>query len=239
VKTLRFSWAEYEAMITEDVISGWELYEGEGRRANTVNWAITMNGGSLSRDIADRTVVIKLARSEYDGNWWEAVVKYIKDHRESILVEVRDLLIAPPPEGFTVSSRWSEWETAVLSKVHDPQACQVVIARRRQEIDADAEETTDVRTYFAKRAADNGTGNPDTTHILIASQAAAQWLSEATRKDFATNAATVYLQGLRIPELVRVRTTHTRGWAWRGVNSPAKPSNELRPPPQAPQFPFA
>src|SRR5437016_12783758 len=41
VKTLRFSWADLEALITTDVISGRQLYDGEGRRPNTLTWVVT------------------------------------------------------------------------------------------------------------------------------------------------------------------------------------------------------
>ena len=49
VKTLRFSWADLEALITADVISGRALYVGEGRRPNTLVWLITLNRASLLR----------------------------------------------------------------------------------------------------------------------------------------------------------------------------------------------
>ena len=54
VKTVRMGWSGLESMITSDVISGKQLYCGDGSRPNTVTPFITMNGGSLSKDMSTR-----------------------------------------------------------------------------------------------------------------------------------------------------------------------------------------
>ena len=59
VKSHRFSWAELEAFITSPVISGHEMYRGEGQRPNTTTVAITVNGASLSKDLAQRAIVVR------------------------------------------------------------------------------------------------------------------------------------------------------------------------------------
>ena len=38
VKSLRLSWAEFEAIVTSPVISGKQLYVGEGQRPNLLTW---------------------------------------------------------------------------------------------------------------------------------------------------------------------------------------------------------
>jgi len=52
VKAHRFSWADLEGLITSRDVSGRALYKGEGRRPNTLVWVITLNGASLSKDMA-------------------------------------------------------------------------------------------------------------------------------------------------------------------------------------------
>ena len=52
-------------MITTDIISGKRLYMGEGRRPNTITHVITLNGASLSKDLAQRCIPIKLARPKW------------------------------------------------------------------------------------------------------------------------------------------------------------------------------
>ena len=69
VKTGRLSWAELEGFITEEVISGRALFIGEGRRPNTMTVIITLNGGAFSKDMAQRSVTIRLKRHTNDPTW--------------------------------------------------------------------------------------------------------------------------------------------------------------------------
>jgi hypothetical protein len=60
VKSLKFSWAEFEALITSEKISGKQMYVGEASRVNRITYVITINGPSLSTDLAQRAITIKL-----------------------------------------------------------------------------------------------------------------------------------------------------------------------------------
>src|SRR5262249_18372997 len=73
LKTLRFSWAELEALVTTTTISGRRLYIGEGRRPNVLTWFVTINGVSLSKDMAHRSVIIKVKRPNYSATWQQDV----------------------------------------------------------------------------------------------------------------------------------------------------------------------
>jgi hypothetical protein len=88
IKTLRFSWADLEGLITSPVISGHRMYKGEGRRPNTITWALTLNGASLSRDMAKRVIIVKLDVPEYSPTWEQGVRDYIEEHRWHILSDV-------------------------------------------------------------------------------------------------------------------------------------------------------
>jgi len=92
IKTFRFSWADLEGLITSPVISGHRMYKGEGRRPNTLTWALTLNGASLSKDMAQRVVVLKLQRPAYDPCWESSVRAYIAEYRLQILNDIRLLL---------------------------------------------------------------------------------------------------------------------------------------------------
>ncbi len=94
VKSLRFSWAELEGLITSPVISGHRMYHGEGRRANHLIWAITSNGATLSKDMAERCVIIQLKRPKYDPEWQPKVEKFIRQHRWEITSDIRKCLIS-------------------------------------------------------------------------------------------------------------------------------------------------
>ena len=92
VKTHRFSWGDLEALITSPVISGHEMYKGEGRRPNTVLWAITLNGGKLSKDMAQRSMIVRVARPAYSGDWEAETRTFIEEHRWHILSDAVQLL---------------------------------------------------------------------------------------------------------------------------------------------------
>ena len=92
IKTYHFSWADLEGLITSPVICGHRLYKGEGRRPNALTWALTLNGASLSKDMAQRVIVVKLQRPNYNPNWEGNVRAYIAEYRWHILSDIRRLL---------------------------------------------------------------------------------------------------------------------------------------------------
>jgi hypothetical protein len=92
IKTYRFSWADLEGLITSPVLSGHRMYKGEGRRLNTLTWALTLNGASLSKDLASRVMIIKLQRPAYHPNWESNVRSYVEEYRWHILNDIRLML---------------------------------------------------------------------------------------------------------------------------------------------------
>jgi hypothetical protein len=92
IKKLRFSWADLEGLITSQVISGHRLYHGEGRRPNTLTWTLTLNGASLSKDMAKRVYVVRLQRPQYGPGWEGDVRQYIETYRWHILNDIGLLL---------------------------------------------------------------------------------------------------------------------------------------------------
>ena len=93
IKTYRFSWADLEGLITSPVISGHRMYKGEGRRPNTLTWTLTLNGASLSKDMAKRVIVVKLQRPTYSPTWEQDVRDFIEEHRWQILNDIRQTLL--------------------------------------------------------------------------------------------------------------------------------------------------
>src|SRR5262249_15916115 len=119
IKTLRFSWAELEGLITTDVISGHRLYAGEGRRPNTLTYCLTLNGATLSRDMAQRCFIVKIARPSHDGHGEADTVPLIDSKRWEIIGDIVTVLqaLAPP---LAKNSRWGAWENDVLARVGNP-----------------------------------------------------------------------------------------------------------------------
>jgi hypothetical protein len=88
VKSTRLSWADLEGLVTAEVVSGRRLYAGEGRRPNLLTWALTVNGASLSKDLAQRCVVARVARPAFAPGWEEATLGFVREHRWEIIADV-------------------------------------------------------------------------------------------------------------------------------------------------------
>ena len=230
VKTLKLSWGELEALVTTDSVSGHRLYHGEGRRPNTLTYCLTLNGASLSRDLAQRCVIVKLKRPAYSGTWEEETIALIEGKRWEIIGDILATLRAGPVQELTTHGRWGAWERAVLSRVAEPAECQKVILERQEEADDDASEAELVRGYFVEELEDRSHDVKGDV-VWIDSQTAAEWCNHALGDKRATNKATNYLRGLSIPELQYSRRGHGRGWIWRGSAAPrtASPMRLKRP----------
>ena len=122
LKTTRFSWGDYENLVTASIISGKRLYVGEGSRPNLITWTITLNGASLSTDMAQRVIEIRLREPDFDAGWEERVRDFIDGNRERIIADCIAFL-QRPAKPMKRHSRWATWEAGVLSKVDHPDDC--------------------------------------------------------------------------------------------------------------------
>ncbi len=218
VKELRFSWADLEAIITENVISGHGLYVGEARRPNNLVWLITMNGASMSRDLAQRSVPIRLRRPPHNPSWEAETWGLIKRRRWEIIGDIVAELRREAPQ-LSRFSRWSAWEEAVLSRVAEPAECQKVIEERQEAVDDEQAEADLVRGAFVARLEKAGHAPACRASVWIPAAEAAAIVNLATGERFAVNKATKYLNALAIAQLRRSAKNGNRGWAWRGLEA--------------------
>ena len=119
VKSLKFSWSELEAMVTSTIIGGHRMYCGEGTRPNTLTWFITLNGASLSTDMAQRCVIIKLDKPTRSGSWSDDTRAFIDANRPAIVADVVGFLRSEPMT-LTRFSRWSNWERDIVARLPEP-----------------------------------------------------------------------------------------------------------------------
>jgi hypothetical protein len=176
-KSRKLSSAELESMITCSTISGRANYVGEASRPNSLLWCVTMNGISLSRDMAQRSVIIKLALPQYSGTWKEDTLAYVREHRDAILGDLIAFLRGPKKE-LRRYSRWGSWERHVLSLLPEPSEAQKLIAERQGESDVDDEETSQIADHFSEHLRNLGY-SVDSEVILIPSRVAAVWYAES------------------------------------------------------------
>lgn len=229
LKTFKFSWADLEGLITSSEISGRALYVGEGRRPNTLVWMITLNGASLSKDMAQRCVQIKLGRPKFKASWETDVREFIRSNRWELLADIRALLEADSPVLYP-ETRWAAWERDVLGKTIGWGQIQTEIKFRQQAVDDDDEERNHVAEYFAEQLTMRS-HDPDSQTVFIPSVTVAEWVSDATRTKYPTNRASAFLNGLSISGLRKSNRGERRGWIWTGKATRDREARKLGEPP--------
>lgn len=222
VKSLKFSWADLEGLITGQQINGHQLYVGDASRPNTLTFIITMNGANMSKDMAGRSIPIRLKTPSYAGEWEEQTNRFIDEHRLDIIGDIIAELARDKPS-LERSTRWGAWEAAVLACMDDPTACQDLIAERQTAIDSDNEESDMVRDGIAEALRKRGHSNPDTAVVFVPSSEMAKIVNEATGQNLPTNKVSGHLKTLTIVELSNTHRTDLggRGWVWRGKDAPS------------------
>jgi hypothetical protein len=219
LKSLKFSWAELEALITARSVSGKELYVGEGQRPNVLTWAITMNGLELSRDMSQRSVIIKLRKPTHSANWKEETFSFLNEHRWEIISDIITKL-REPRKPLAKYSRWGHWERDVLSRLPLPEDAQRLILERQESVDADGEEAIVLEDYFARCLKRLGY-DPGKSNVFIPSRIACEWLSAAFRERLSINRATAILKMHTSTgassRLTYQRLSAARGFVWAGA----------------------
>lgn len=219
IKSLKFSWAELEGLITSPVISGKRMYVGEASRPNTITWFITLNGPSLSSDMAQRVIAIHVLWPVYSGTWEDDTRAFIEEHRAAIIADVIAALRCPPrpPRRFM---RWGSWENAILARLPSPEEAQRIIAERQAELDADSEEANTIEDFFADQLRRLGYDvDRDEVHVPV--EVAARWLNWATGETHKTTGASRALrqmasEGKVTRILPNPSKANGRGFLWRG-----------------------
>ena len=230
LKGTRVSNSLVESYVTADVISGRELYVGEGTRLNIIVWAITANEPSLSKDLVGRAYPIRIVPPEYNPDWTASVDAFIASHRWQILGDIVAEL-----QGATVGtlgagewSRWPEWERDVLCRICDPNTVAVAIKDRRDDIDNDAEVAGVVwetlKAYIKERS--NGL-DPETMHVKLTATVLADAVGKLSAKGASASNVGAWLRTLKIPGLTSLpRANKIRPWVWKGSEAMAEEPQE-------------
>lgn len=218
VKTLRFSWAELEALITSPVISGRRMYAGEGSRPNNLTWVITLNGIALSTDMAQRVVVIKINRPEHSGSWEDDTRQYLQTYRHEIIADLIEVLRSPTIE-LDQYTRWGKWERDVLSRMPDPNEAQKVIAERQAAGNVETDESELLEGYILEQLESLGYDTLG-VQVMIPSSVLHRWFNDATGERRSTiDVGRIVSQKIAekaVKRLQKYRTSNSRGVSWTG-----------------------
>jgi hypothetical protein len=225
VKTARFSWGEFENLITANIINGKKMYVGDANRPNLLTWTITLNGASLSTDMAQRVVEIRLREPDYDAGWEDRVQGFIDTNRHRIIADCIGFL-QRPANPMRRYSRWATWEAQVLSQLDHPDDCLSLVLDRRGNVDVEQEESAIIEDYFAHKLTWLGY-DPDRDDIFIPNDIAARWHNAATGDKAKVTGATRALKQLheegRAHRIVYSRASGGtgRGFRWVGEHADA------------------
>lgn len=227
VKTLRFSSRAVEALLTCREISGRQMFVGEGSRPNSLTWCMTFNEPSMSKDMAQRAVVIEVDTPVYEPNWVRSIEAFIEEKRWAIVGDLLAILRQPKslPDTFTYS-RWGAWESEVLSRVADPIAGQSVIQARRKSVDDDEEMYSEAQDLIRQAICDKFGINakPDEMFVLIPSGVITDKVVKPLHPKHGTDArqAVKWFVTLKVPHTSKHHTNKPyRGILWRGSKCPA------------------
>ncbi len=225
IKRSRFSWAELEALVTIDAISGKRMYVGEASRPNYLCWVITLNGASLSTDMAQRVIEIQIREPDYDPSWEERINRFIAENRPALLADLVGFF-QRPKKTLRRYSRWAAWEGEVLGRVEDPDGCLDLILERRGQADVEEQEGQIIEDYLAARLAALEL-DADRADVFIPNSVAARWYNAATGDRARVAAASRVLRQMisegRISRLVTARagSAGARGFRWVGEHADA------------------
>ena len=217
IKSLKFSWAAWEAMVTAASISGHRMYTGEAMRPNSLVWYLTVNNASLSTDIAQRIVTISLDRPSRSGSWEEDTTAFIDQNRKALIADCIGFLKSDRVQPLAKFTRWGAWEKDVLQRLPDPNEAQRVIIERQQNADAESEEAGLIEEYFGNRL-DDLHYRPEVSRVFIPSSIMADWFMKATGERTLTisNACRKLYQLIDEGQLPRISRNLCKAWG-RGV----------------------
>lgn len=222
--------ATIESLVTSAAIGGHQLHVGYTSRPNTLTWVFTMNGMSLSRDLAQRTVVIKLAEPRRTGTWDDEVDQFIAAHRMDVIADIAAFFNRPesPLDRFT---RWASWERAILSRLENPAALQKLIESRAGESDEDRKTAQSVKEYFTEQLKFLGLDS-DHEPIHIPVEIATAWLIKSTGKEYTKRSSRSAFKNLIDGGSLKnfgenPCKTNGRGWLWNFQNRYLEVNYEL------------
>tara|TARA_R110002073_G_scaffold59094_8_gene149262 strand:- start:842 stop:2989 length:2148 start_codon:yes stop_codon:yes gene_type:complete len=216
-----------ESLVTSSTIGGHKNYHGSASRPNTMIWFITANAATLSRDLAQRSIVVKVDKPDYDGQWLSNVRNFIKLNRERIYADVA-YVFSQAAAGISPASRWAEWETDVLARCNDPASLQTVIGKQGGECDADGDRAAEIESVFFENLKLAGY-KPEKHVVHVPNNLAANWLAIAFDEHVGKSSVSRTINLLhRSGSLPRISINPSkncgRGFIWRGDDSDPKES---------------
>jgi hypothetical protein len=111
----RLSRGGLEGAITARNIDGKKMYKGQFSRPNLLTWFITANTPSLSRDLAERAIIINVGSAKHASDFSEWKERFIQEKRPQLISDIIHWLQGQKRSSLSRSSldRWAPWQRAI------------------------------------------------------------------------------------------------------------------------------
>ena len=143
----KFGGSAIEAAVTAEYLTGHKMFVGTVKRPNDATFFLTFNMPEMSRDLAQRAIIIKIGKPR-SGDFIEWASNFVQEHRLQLISDLLQLLRQPAEKVVSMkfADRWRAWQRDVLSKVPggDVDELAAEIIERRPGADADAEEACSI-----------------------------------------------------------------------------------------------
>lgn len=215
-----------ESQITEPRIDGHKLHVGQFSRPNLLTWFISANTPSLSKDLADRSIVIKIGPPKHDTDYEAWSIEFIQKRRVAVIADAIARLKRGSVCEIAKYDRWGPWIDGVLSTFPNANELLEYIREGRPAVDEDlrtAEDVAQVCRHLCLRAS----CDPELHPLSIKKGDLADWLKAdgVIEHRMSARALTFRLRELRTMEPLRPYFTESSGrgrgrrWLWAGPDS--------------------
>lgn len=138
-------------LLTDQTVNDHQLFHGDASRPNRLSFFITANGPALSKDLAERVVVIKIGRPR-PGDFRSAIAPFAEGKRRleliaDCLAKLRSGHVCTVPTANF--GKWGAWSREVLQRVHGGDTASSEIIARRQVVDSESEAATEIEEAIA------------------------------------------------------------------------------------------
>jgi hypothetical protein len=142
----RLSRSGLEGAITARTIDGKKMYKGQFSRPNLLTWFITANTPSLSRDLAERAVIINIGQASHSNDFMDWKERFIKENRAQLISDIIGWLQQEKKSSISSKylDRWSSWQRAILEHFENADDLIFHYQSKRPEVDLDLEEAEEV-----------------------------------------------------------------------------------------------
>lgn len=232
IKSNRLSHGEIEGIITSPMISGHMLRTGTVSRQNNYTYLFTLNDASLSKDLAQRAVRIKLIKPSYSDGWKASLSSFIRENREKIVGDILGVLSSENSLRVKDSSRFPSWDSAVLSRaahfvgVDSHEVLLKMVTDRKTEVDSD-DEIFSKESLFDMVASNISrfrksvvlskvaTINPEINPVAITKPVMLEWLRRHSgNSGMSAKRAHLIFTKAGLPNIADSKTNTLRFWLW-------------------------